>query len=87
VRIFKYAIPRALEFEIEMPEAAQILEVALQHGEPQIWALVEPGADMKLKKFQTFTTGEHFDQIPGMYVGTFQRDDGFFVGHLFEIFE
>jgi len=81
--IFKYVVPRELEFQHDMPEGAKILTVALQHGEPRIWALVDFAAEVKPRKFRVLMTGEPIEGIPGTYVGTYQLDDGFFVGHLF----
>ena len=71
-----------------MPKGAQILTVQAQHDIPCIWALVEPKAGLaeeETRKFRMFGTGhEIHDHSELFYIGTFQLNDGAFIGHLFE---
>ena len=48
-KIFKYPIPQFTHSEIQMPEGAKILHVAVQAGYPFIWALVNPDAPLKTR--------------------------------------
>lgn len=69
---------------IEMPEGAQILSLQTQHNEPQIWALVDPGADKESRTFRAIPTGAEFSPAGLAYVGTFQINDGSLVFHIYE---
>lgn len=43
--VWKFPVPRApaaLAAEIKMPGGANILKLAMQDGEPTLWALVDP---------------------------------------------
>lgn len=69
---------------IDMPHGAKILTVQMQHGEPQLWALVDPGAKTYPRTFHTYGTGYTLPDYPGKYVGTFQMAVGSLVFHVFE---
>lgn len=67
-----------------MPRAAKVLCVQVQHGAPQIWALVGNEAEtVEARPFRVFGTGQ---EMPGglSYLGTFQLSGGGLVWHLFE---
>jgi hypothetical protein len=87
--IFKYPIPAVGKFSIDLPHDAKVLSVQAQHNEPFLWALVS--ADKLVfktsKTFRSFGTGHQINENPETlhYIGTFQLDEGNFVGHLFEI--
>jgi hypothetical protein len=70
--------------EIKMPEGAEILDIQTQHGEPQMWALVNPSAPLEKRTFNTHGTGHKMDSHPGKFVGTFQVNGGSLVFHVFE---
>ena len=85
LRVYKYAlIPNDL-VTLEMEEGAQILAVQEQRGEPFIWALVNPRAPMRTRKFRLAGTGHDIVWREGMvHRGTFQLNGGSLVFHLFE---
>ncbi|MBU2634917.1 hypothetical protein KJ841_00375 [Patescibacteria group bacterium] len=74
-------------FSLDLPEGAKILTVQEQHGEPQIWALVNPGSPTETRNFRLAGTGHPIkgDKELLNYVGTFQLAGGSFIGHLFEL--
>ena len=82
--IWKFPIPQTDLFSLDMPAEAQVLCVQIQHGDPQLWAMVNETEIRNTRQFRLAGTGH---QIPTglIYIGTFQLFDGAFVGHLFEI--
>ncbi len=85
--IWKY--PLALEHEqtITMPENAMVLTVQTQGEVPCIWALVNPMNPVVPRRFKIHGTGHELEpgEKVGMYIGSFQLQEGIFVGHLFDI--
>ena len=71
-------------FTLLMPADAQALAVQMQHGEPQLWALVSPDAPMRHRTFTVVGTGHSLPVGRWRYVGTFQQLDFGLVWHLFE---
>jgi len=87
-KVFKYTIPVADIFEIEMPQKSSILTVQEQYGQPHIWALCNPDAPTETRAFRLVGTGHPIRYDVGIdyiYIGTFQLQRGSFVGHLFEV--
>ena len=82
--IHKYPAFILDEFRLQLPRDAQILTVQMQHGDPYIWAKVDPSASKETRNFRLYGTGHPMDE-DGQYVGTFQTKDGKFVFHLFEV--
>lgn len=87
-RIYKYPVHLDDRFEIEMPEAAQILDVQVQQGKPVMWALVYPEAPKVRRTFRLIGTGhpieiEEWGRLA--HLGTFQYANGTMVFHLFEL--
>jgi hypothetical protein len=81
--IWKYLIkPDA--FTIEMPAGARILTVMEQFGAPQLWALVDPTAEMERRYFVAIQTGREFFVKGATYVGTMTANAGAVIIHLFE---
>ncbi|MBU0846654.1 hypothetical protein KKH23_05640 [Patescibacteria group bacterium] len=80
--IWKYTIPLEGRFSIGMPVDAEILCLQIQHGEPRIWALVDPDAEIEEREFVLYGTGHPIERT-GSYVGTYQT--GSFVFHVFEV--
>ena len=72
------------ETTIDTPHGAKLLAVQEQHGEPQLWALVDPGAETEKRTFRVYGTGHDLPDDPGQYVGTFQMHGGALVFHVFE---
>ena len=82
--IWKYEIPIADSFSLEMPAGATILCVQTQEGEPCLWALVDESAEKVQRLFALYSTGHTINDIGRtQYLGTFQRPP--LVWHLFEI--
>jgi len=81
--IHKYHITS--ETTVEMPMGAQVLTVQTQHGEPCIWALVDPAAQSETRQNVAFGTGHPVpDDVALAYIGTFQIESGSLVFHVFE---
>ncbi len=88
-RVYKYTIPLGY-FSLELPQGARILTVHEQHGEPQIWVLVNPDKSFtETRNFMIVGTGHPIEKNEEVlkYIGTFQLVGGDFIGHLFEIME
>jgi len=80
--IWRWALKR--ETTIHMPHGAKLLAVQEQHGDPQLWALVDPGAETEKRTFQVYGTRHDLPDDPGRYVDTFQMLGGALVFHVFE---
>ena len=88
-RIWKYPLDVTDEQGITMPDGAVILTVQTQNEKPCLWAIVDPLAPHRIRRFAMIGTGnpaDVLDVIPGPhYVGTFQLMGGGLVFHVFEI--
>ena len=87
--IWKYETPFDENFEIKMPKDAEIL--AIQKDEktntPCIFALVYPDNEKEIRCFELFGTGNTIYNDMGVsrkYLGTYQYQNGEFIGHIFE---
>jgi hypothetical protein len=49
--IWKYAVEAADTFEVAMPGGARVLCVDVQHDEPFMWVLVDPGEASVVRRF------------------------------------
>lgn len=86
--ILKYPIhPSGMQ--IYLPHGSKILSVQIQKGTPQMWILQNKEGDLlEARNFKVFCTGEPFDiENIKEYIGTFQLEQGAFIGHLFEVKE
>ena len=87
--IYKYPFPAAeQEFEVVLPQGAQILEIGEQRGTMVMWALVDtdPETIGQVRKFRIYATGEAIEHPRTLKpVGTFFSHGGVLVWHLFEI--
>ena len=84
--IYKYKIEVKDDQNIMMPEGAKVLTVQAQHGEPCVWAEVDPEQTFTtFRRFVTVGTGRHpiADIDTLHYVGTYQLVNGNFIGHLY----
>jgi hypothetical protein len=86
-KIFKYPIPVADEFFLQLSVFAEILTVQLQKSEPQIWVLIDPDDPKYERKFHLYGTGMSISNDPHVYIGSFQMLQGALVYHLFEVTE
>lgn len=88
--IWKYETPFEEKFSIKMPQQGKILSVQLDEKTniPCIWVLVYPNLPLEERVFELFGTGHPIHNDMGIereYIGTYQYQNGEFVGHLFEI--
>ena len=70
-----------------MPKDAEILSLQVQHNQPCLWALVDTEAEREEVLLTTFGTGHPIneDEISNTkFIGTYQLEDGAFVGHVFK---
>lgn len=81
--VWKFPVSLEDQFPLEMPEGAQPLSVQMQHGQPCLWALVNPDAPRRSRFFRLVGTGHPVEEGLG-FVGTFQLNGGALVFHLFE---
>ena len=80
--IYKYNLLTSYYQSLMMPSDHEILSVAMQHGMPTLWALVDPEAPNRGCDVYCVGTGQALDSVPGKYVGTVI--DGMYVWHFFE---
>jgi hypothetical protein len=81
--VYKYPIPIEDNFFLLLPADAAILTVQVQGEQPCIWAMVNPEAELRERRFRLAGTGRPIGY--GMsYIGTFQLYGGALVFHLFE---
>jgi hypothetical protein len=82
--IWKYPIPIADNFGINMPKGARVLKVAIQNNNPVMWALADDSGLYETRSFFLSGTGQPLNGT-GQYIDTFLMNDGSLVLHLFEI--
>lgn len=85
--IWKYPFKSNAWNTLTMPKGAQVLKLAIQHGRPTIWALVETVGPTEDREFGIFATGEQIHAREGQlrFIDTFFVDDGNYVFHVFEL--
>lgn len=81
--VYKYPFVVADEFELLLPQGAEILHVAVQNHKPQLWALVDTDRPGETRRFAVRGTG-HPVEDDLRHLGSFLLYDDTFVGHLFE---
>lgn len=84
-QVWKFPVRAGREFAVDMPEGAKVLSFAVQHGTPQIWALVDPAETVLPRSFRLYGTGHniHDGELDGYeFVGTFLAEGGALVFHL-----
>ena len=83
-QVWKYdLLPKDWQ-SIWMPEGAEMLTVQNQHGDPKLWALVDPSAPQTERIIRVAGTG-HDMKSTGTYIGTYQMFGGDLMFHVFEI--
>lgn len=86
--IWKFEVPVADAFTIDMPIGARLLAVQVQHDRPQLWAIVDPLAPTAPRAFAMRGTGHDASAVADCkHVGTFQLRGGALVFHLFDLTE
>ena len=83
--IWKFPLETEDEQIINVPVGAEFLSVQIQHGQPCIWAKVNPQENVIVRaKVAIVGTGHPAKHTDGMmFLGTYQLHDGNFVGHVF----
>lgn len=81
--IWKFPLVITDQNEIEMPKGAELLTVQLQHGEPQLWASVDPSAPKVRRRIMVHGTGHQVD-VFNVYLATFQIAGGDLIFHVFD---
>ncbi len=84
-KIWKYTLPVTDHPILPMQKDARVLSVDVQHGEVQVWALVDPEAPTELRRFRVSGTGHPLgEEIESLrFIGTVQMMGGQLVWHIF----
>ena len=86
--IWKFPINPYSNYSIMMPVGAKVLTIKTQHGQPCIWAMVDPEAPLEERFFYIHGTGVLFADCledSKSYLGTFFLEEESLVFHVFEI--
>lgn len=68
-----------------VPQAAQFLHVAEQHGRVSLWFKCETGNPLAMRRIRVIGTGNAIPEKGALvYIGTFMMHGGDFVWHVFE---
>lgn len=84
--IWKYELQPVDSQNIQMPVEAEILTLQVQNGQPQLWALVDPNAEMTTRHIEMFGTGNIIPPLmteKRRYIGTYQHGKHL-IFHVFE---
>lgn len=88
-RIYKYPVDITDRQVISLPKGAKILSVQDQFGKPQLWALVDPEAELEERIFEVFGTGNPVKDLrtihERIHITTFLTSGGSLVWHMFEV--
>lgn len=83
--IWKFPIPQADCFTLELPKHARFLDVQVQYTKPVAWFLIDPDAEKGPRRFVVAGTGHPIpEQEKLTHLGTFQLFNGELIVHLFE---
>jgi len=88
--IWKYQLEDEARQVIMMPSGAEILSVQQQHGDLQLWAMVDPYVPKQMRVFEIFGTGTTMPDLSSegrarRHLATVQVCQGMLVWHVFEI--
>ena len=87
--IWKYSLETTDLQIVEMPLGAKILSVQVQHEKPCLWCLVNPDDNSVIikREIHIVGTGHEIDWsgLQADYIGSYQLQEGQFVGHVFEL--
>ncbi len=70
--------------KVGMPKDSTILTVQIQRGIPCLWALVDTNKAGEERFIRIIGTGHPVPEDILRYIGTFQLQEGNFIGHVFE---
>jgi hypothetical protein len=81
--VYKYPIHLTGLQVLTLPAPARILDIQIQDGYPQLWALVEP--DQPMQNYEVITIGTGQTCYHDLRGSIFQKTliDGSFVWHIF----
>jgi len=82
--IWKFKLEISAESVVSMPNAAQVLCVKMQNGEPFVWALVDPAHPIMKRVFNIYGTGHQHETISGDYLGSVLMLNESLVFHVFD---
>jgi len=87
--IWKYELTTSDRQSVMMPKGAQILSVQVQNHTPCLWVLCDEMAAQVQRQVLTLITGTQIapEDADNQFVGTYQMNDGSFVGHVFDMGE
>ena len=85
--IWKYSLQVTDEINLQMPQGATILDCQDQGNEVVLWAMVDSGAPLQIRRFRFFGTGQIIPlNNPEMsFLATVQLRNVHLVFHLFEL--
>jgi len=88
IAVYKYQILNP-QSAIDLPIGAEVLHVAEQHGQIQMWAKINTGNTAETRIFQVFGTGHEIpnDGKERAFISTFFVKGGLFVFHVFEVLQ
>lgn len=87
--IWKFPLKVTDVQDVEIPHGSILLSVQTQNETPCLWVLVyDTEAEKEVIRLRTIGTGnpisdDNFD--PKDFLGTYQIDNGSFVGHVFQV--
>lgn len=80
-KIWKYELEVRGMQEQWIPEGAQVLTLAVQHGRIFAWIMVDPDAEVRPWVFEIYGTGHAIPEGQRMFLGTVFQNQ--FVWHVF----
>lgn len=84
--IWKYLLEVVDDQLLELPLESEILTVQMQHGKPQLWAIVNPELSKEKRHIRIHGTGHRVSTVDTLkYISTFQMENGVLVFHVFEV--
>jgi len=81
-RIWKHQLAVEGSQDLVLHEPARILSVQVQRDVPCLWAVEDPEKPTVTLRIVTMGTGHEIPDVKWDYVGTYQLEDGAFVGHV-----
>ncbi len=84
--IWKYTLEIIVDQVLELPYKSEILTVQMQHGSPQLWAIVTPELPKEKRHIRIHGTGHQMSSVDNLkYISTFQMENGSLIFHVFEL--
>lgn len=87
--IWKFELKVACVQDIEIPSGSILLSVQAQNNKPCLWALIrDPNARKETIRLRTINTGNPIYEVDFNYrdfLGTYQTQEGRYVGHVFQV--